>query len=110
MERGGREGLSEALDQAIKQLGAGESIEEALDAHPEHAPALDPLLQAAAALQSAAATPLPPDLEAWLPDGAREFTAIAEQMLTQPAAPQPASASRLRIGRRASRIPTPEIA
>jgi uncharacterized protein DUF5667 len=110
MERGGREGLSEALDQAIKQLSAGERIEEALDAHPQHAPALEPLLQAAAALQAEAATPLPTDLEAWLPSGARDFAAIAEQMLSQPAAPQPAMAPRLRVGRRAARTPTPEIA
>jgi hypothetical protein len=110
MERGAREGLSEVLDQAITQLGAGESIEEALDAHPQHALALDPLLHAATALQAAAATPLPPDLEAWLPSGARDFAAIAEQMLSQPTAPQPASASRLQRGRRAARLATPEIA
>ncbi|HET9221105.1 MAG TPA: DUF5667 domain-containing protein, partial [Roseiflexaceae bacterium] len=61
-------------------LSAGESIEETLDAHPKHAPALDPLLQAATALQAAAATSLPAELEAWLSTGAREFTAIAERM------------------------------
>jgi hypothetical protein len=110
MERGGREGLSEVLDQAIKQLDVGESIEDTLEGYPQHAPALDPLLQTAAALQATAATPLPPDLEAWLPTGAREFTLIAEQMLSQPAIPESASASRLRNGRRASRLPTPEIA
>jgi hypothetical protein len=109
MERGGHEGLSEALDQAIKQLGAGESIEEALDAYPQHAPALDPLLQTAATLQATATTPLPPELEAWLPAGAREFAAITEQMLWQPA-PQPSPALSLRGSRRAARQATPEIA
>jgi hypothetical protein len=110
MGRGGHEGLSEALDQAIVQLGAGESIEETLDAHPQHARALDPLLHAAATLQAEAATPLPPELEAWLPIGARDFAAIAEQMLSQPAASLPVSAPRLRGGRRSARLATPEIA
>src|SRR5262245_13579240 len=110
MERAGRENLSEVLDQAITQLSTGESIEQALDAHPQHADALDSLLHAAAALQAEAATPLPAEIEAWLPTGARDFAAIAEQMLSQPAAPLSVPAPRLRGSRRAAQLAAPEIA
>jgi hypothetical protein len=78
---------SEILARSITQLATRESIEECLDVHPEHAPKLDPLL--IAALQAAAATPLPPELEAWLPTGAREFTAIAERMAARYARRRP---------------------
>jgi hypothetical protein len=67
------------LDQALMRMRAGESIEASLADHAELADELQPLLLAADLLRAEAATPLPPDLEAWLPAGARDFTAIAEQ-------------------------------
>ncbi len=97
MERGAHEDLSEVLDQAIIGFGAGERLEECLDTYPEFASELDPLLRTAAALQAEAATPLPPEMAAWLDTGARDFAAIAEQMLA------PASKSRRAPVHRASR-------
>src|SRR5262249_26777613 len=110
MTRRRREDLSEVLDKAITQLGSGESIEETLNANPQYAPELDPLLHAAAALQAEAQTPLPPDLEAWLPTGARDFAAITEQMLSQPAMPQLESAARIRRTFNVSSTSAPTIA
>ena len=49
----------------------------------QHAAALEPLLRAGERLRAEAAEPLPPDLEDWLPAGARDFAAIAEQMAPQ---------------------------
>src|SRR6266545_2952926 len=93
-EQRAHENLSEILDKAIAQLGTGESIEACLETYPQHAHALDPLLHAAAALQAEAATPLHPDMEAWLATGARDFAAIAQQLLPQPGAARPARAPR----------------
>jgi Domain of unknown function (DUF5667) len=81
-----QENLSEVLDQALARIRAGESIEACLDDSPQSAPALTPLLRTGALLHDEAATPLPPDLEAWLPSGARDFAAIAQQMLPQQSA------------------------
>src|SRR6185436_10224073 len=95
MERGMSKGLSEVLDKAIAELGAGQSIEVCLESYPEYAPELGSLLRTATELQAEAAAPLLPDLEAWLPTGARDFAAIAEQMLSQREAPRPARVRRL---------------
>jgi hypothetical protein len=104
MEGGMREDLSEILDKAIAQLGAGESHEELLAAHPQFAPELDPLLQAAVALQSEATTALPVEMEDWVVgNGLRDFTQIAEQMLSPAPAPLSATAPRARRERRSKR-------
>jgi uncharacterized protein DUF5667 len=110
MKRGAREDLTEILDKAIGELDAGGRIEEYLDAYPQFASDLDPLLRTTAALQAEAATPLPPDLEAWLPTGARDFAAIAEQMLAQPTAPAKATVRRTRPARQAPRRVAPDFA
>src|SRR5439155_4443515 len=54
--------------------------EASLTEHPDLSADLVPLLRASAQLRVQAAEPLPPDLERWLPTGARDFAAIAEQM------------------------------
>jgi len=79
-ERSVIKGLPDALDQALAQLQAGESVEATLDAFPEYAAALEPLLRTSDRLRASAAEPLPLDLEHWLPTGARDFAAIAEQI------------------------------
>src|SRR5215211_7854519 len=79
-ERSVRKSLPDALDQALARLHAGESVEGCLDAFPQYAAALEPLLRTGDRLRASAAEPLPPDLEHWLPTGARDFAAIAEQM------------------------------
>src|SRR5215212_2643309 len=80
-ERSVTKGLPDALDQALVRLRAGESIEGCLDAFPQYAAALEPLLRAGDQLYASAAEPLPLDLENWLPTGARDFAMIAEQMV-----------------------------
>src|SRR5215213_9663331 len=80
-ERSVTKSLPDALDQALAQLHAGESIEGCLDAFPQYAAALEPLLRAGDQLYASAAEPLPLDLENWLPTGARDFAMIAEQMV-----------------------------
>jgi hypothetical protein len=110
MERGMRGDLSEILDKAIAQLGAGESPEEYLAAHPQFALELDPLLQTATALQGEAATPLPPEMENWVATaGARDFAQLAEQMLAQPAVPPLVTAPRTRQKRRSRRADALDI-
>jgi hypothetical protein len=71
---------ADALDQALERMRAGESIEASLADHAHLTADLVPLLRAGAQLRVQAAAPLPPDLERWLPAGARDFAAIAEQM------------------------------
>src|SRR5260221_2570407 len=92
-DRSVTKGLPDALDQALARLRAGESVEGCLDAFPQYAAALEPLLRAGDRLRASAAEPLPLDLEHWLPTGARDFAAIAEQMVPkytrQSAAAQP---------------------
>lgn len=80
-ERSVIKGMPDALDQALAQLRAGESVEGCLAAFPQYAAALEPLLRAGDQLRASAAEPLPLDLENWLPTGARDFAAIAEQMV-----------------------------
>src|SRR5688500_15756232 len=82
-ERSLSKSLPDMLDQALARLRAGESVEECLDAYNQHARTLEPLLRAGERLRAEAEVPLPPDLEAWLPAGARDFAAIAEQMAPQ---------------------------
>src|SRR5262245_20685698 len=82
-ERSQTKSMPDLLDQALARLQAGDSVEASLDAAPQHAAALEPLLRMGALLRAEAAAPLPPDLEAWLPAGARDFAAIAEQMALQ---------------------------
>jgi hypothetical protein len=79
-ERSVTKSLPDVLDQALARLQKGESVEGCLDAFPQYAAALEPLLRAGAQLRASAAEPLPPALENWLPTGARDFAAIAEQM------------------------------
>src|SRR5688500_2435128 len=88
--------LPDALDQAIAQLQAGESVEGCLDAFPQYAAALAPLLRTSDRLRVAAAEPLPLDLEHWLPTGARDFAAIAEQMVPKYARQSAAGRARVR--------------
>src|SRR5215212_12274188 len=94
-ERSVTKGLPDALDQALARLRAGESVEGCLNAFPQYAAALEPLLRAGDQLRASAAEPLPPDLEHWLPTGARDFAAIAEQMV--PKYTRQSAAARARI-------------
>ena len=52
------ENLSEILDEALTRISKGEGIEACLEDYPQHAPALERLLQTGALLQAEAATPL----------------------------------------------------
>jgi hypothetical protein len=71
---------SDLLDQALRRMRAGESIEASLAEQRDQLAELQPLLRVSAMLRAEAATALPPDLEAWLPTGAHDFAVIAEQM------------------------------
>src|SRR5262245_13269668 len=79
------------LDEALDRVAGGASIEDCLDAYPEHAHDLAPLLRTGVVLRAQAATPLPPDLEAWLPAGRRDFAAIAERLAPRYARRRPAA-------------------
>src|SRR5690349_9288046 len=94
-ERSVIKGLPDALDQALARLQAGESVEGCLDAFPQYAAALEPLLRAGDRLRASAAEPLPLDLENWLPTGARDFAAMAEQLV--PKYTRQSAAARARI-------------
>ncbi|MBK9711027.1 MAG: hypothetical protein IPO81_06755 [Kouleothrix sp.] len=72
--------LADVLDRGLARVRSGDSIGRALAEHPQQADNLRPLLQAGALLRAEATTALPPDLEAWLSTGAREFAAIAEHL------------------------------
>src|SRR6266508_5579737 len=74
------EGLPEVLDQALARLKAGESVEVCLNAYPQHARDLEPLLRTGDLVIAQAATPLPPEMDEWLAAGARDFAALATQM------------------------------
>src|SRR4051812_5167083 len=80
-ERSVTKSLPDALDHALARLHAGERVVCCLGAFPQYAAALEPLLRAGDRLRASAAEPLPADLENWLPAGARDFAAIAEQMV-----------------------------
>ena len=95
-----QENLSEVLDQALARIRAGESIEAFLDDYPQHASTLTPLLRTGALLHEETTAPLPPDLEAWLPSGARDFAAIAQQMLPQQSAHPQQTTAPMRSGKR----------
>ncbi|NWG22785.1 MAG: hypothetical protein HXY39_20970 [Chloroflexi bacterium] len=75
--------LTDALDDALARMVRGVSIEECLVSYPQLAADLEPLLSIADLVRHEAALPLPPELERWLPTGAQEFAAIAEQMLAR---------------------------
>lgn len=97
------ENLSEVLDEALTRLSRGEQLEACLEDYPQHAPVLEPLLRTSALLQAEAATPLHPDLETWLPTGARDFAAIAQQMLPQQVPQSQPAAAPVRAGKRTAR-------
>jgi hypothetical protein len=79
-ERSLAPGLPEVLDQALARLQAGESVEACLDAYPQHATVLEPLLRAGDLLNAQAAISLPPEMDTWLATGAHDFAAIAAQL------------------------------
>ena len=95
-----QENLSEVLDQALARIRAGERIEACLDDYPQYAPTLTPLLRTGALLHDETTTQLPPDLEAWLPSGARDFAAIVQQMLPQQSAQPQQRTAPVRSGKR----------
>ena len=101
-DRSVTKGLPDALDQALARLKAGESVEGCLAAFPQYAAALEPLLRAGDRLWASAAEPLPVDLEHWLPIGARDFAAIAEQLA--PKYTRQSAAARLPHAARRSRL------
>src|SRR6188508_328576 len=94
-ERSVIKGLPDALDQALARLHSGESVEGCLDAFPQYAATLEPLLRVGNQLRASAAEPLSLELENWLPAGARDFAAIAEQMV--PKYTKQSAASRARV-------------
>jgi len=107
MQMNGRsitEGLPEVLDQALARLKAGESVEACLNAYPQHARDLEPLLRTGDLLNVQAATQLPPEMDEWLATGARDFAALAAQMAPKVAKP----AVRAR-GRRVAAAPSPHV-
>src|SRR5689334_9384346 len=105
-DRSTTERLPEILDQALARLKAGESVEACLDAYPEFARDLEPLLRAGDLMQAEMATPLPPEMDEWLAVGARDFAALAAQMA--PKAAKPARAAR--TIKRAAAEAQPQIA
>ncbi len=72
------------LDAALERLRAGESVEEILQAYPQHAAELEPALRTATAIRQHAATTLPPSLEQWLASGRHEIEQIARTTYSRP--------------------------
>ncbi|HEU5016106.1 MAG TPA: DUF5667 domain-containing protein, partial [Roseiflexaceae bacterium] len=74
------EDLATMLDSALNRTKRGESIGMVLAHYDRHADELEPLLRTAATVRDIAATPLPPEMEAWLATtGVHEFSVLAEQ-------------------------------
>ena len=96
MERSQSESLPEILDQALLQLQGGASVEECLNAYPQHAAALEPLLRTSDLLYAQATTPLPAEMDDWLATGALDFAAIAAQMAPKYAKPPQTIRQRVR--------------
>ena len=80
-----RQDLTAMLDAALERLRAGESVEEILQAYPQHAAELEPALRTAAAIRRHAAATLPPSLEQWLASGRSEIEQIARTAYSRPA-------------------------
>src|SRR5215212_9387037 len=100
-DRSTTESLPEVLNQALARLKAGESVEACLNAYPQHARDLEPLLRTSDLMIAQAATPLPPEMDEWLATGARDFAALAAQMA-------PGATNRARRARgRKSAVPAP---
>jgi len=93
-DRSTTESLPEVLDRALARLKAGESVEACLNAYPQYARDLEPLLRTGDLLSAQADTQLPPEMDEWLATGAREFAALAAQM-----APKAAKSARHSRGR-----------
>lgn len=92
-----RQHLDDALDQAIAQLRRAAPAEPSTTT-----PALEPLVQIAARVQTSASAPLPADLAAWLPQGRHEFLAIAEQLAPRVAQQRKRAAARRLTAQRAA--------
>ena len=97
-ERSLAPGLPEVLDQALARLQAGESVEACLDAYPQHATVLEPLLRAGDLLNAQAAISLPPEMDTWLATGAHDFAAIAAQLPPKYTKPLQTTRQRIRAG------------
>jgi hypothetical protein len=67
------------LDEALSRIQAGESLQSVLEAYPEHAAWLEPLLQVAQNFQEAAQFAIPPELDEWLPAGRSALLAAAQE-------------------------------
>jgi len=98
-ERRAHKSLPEALDEALARINAGESLEACLADYPQHAPALEPLLRTGSLLRTQAELALPPELEVWLPAGARDFAAVAKEFGPASPAQRAELAARLRLWR-----------
>jgi hypothetical protein len=94
--------IADTLDDALTRAGRGELAAAVLSSYPEQAGELEPLLRLGTRVRASALTPLPPELEAWLPTGKREFMAIAEQMAPRFAAQRRRAAARRLTAQRAA--------
>ncbi|HEU5087647.1 MAG TPA: hypothetical protein VFT99_09385, partial [Roseiflexaceae bacterium] len=70
------------LDAALSRIQAGEPLQSVLEAYPEHAAWLEPLLRVAQSFHQAAQFAVPPELDTWLPAGRSAFLAAAEEQST----------------------------
>lgn len=76
--------LTEAFDQALSRMLHGASVAECCASIPRaYAEDLETLLTTAQLVRHDTSAPLPQDLEAWLPNGAQEFAALADQLLAR---------------------------
>ncbi|NJM05761.1 hypothetical protein HC891_05530 [Candidatus Gracilibacteria bacterium] len=74
-----RTDLAFVIEEALDRLERGDKIEDILHDYPDHTAVLEPFLRASDTVNASTVAALPPELEAWLDVGRREFEAIASQ-------------------------------
>jgi hypothetical protein len=77
--KGLRTDLAYIIEAALDRLERGDTVEDILRDYPDHVAVLEPFLRASDTVSASAAASLPPELEAWLEVGRREFETIASQ-------------------------------
>jgi hypothetical protein len=94
--------FDEILDLTLARAREGMPLDVATAEYPAHSDALAPLVRLGLGLQADAKQALPAEMTAWLPQGRREFMAIAEQMAPRYARRRQRAAARRLTAQRAA--------